>query len=159
MSALHSTFVVSGNWLMSWIAAAAWADRAFRRPARRAEWLYRLLTFAGGYLVFRSAFPLAPVSYRLWALGPSIDWVLFVVALAGFAFAWRARPYLGRLWSSSVTLKVEHRIVDAGPYAAVRHPIYTGSLITIGATLLRRVRCGRQSECSPMNAIVVACRC
>ena len=46
----------------------------------------------------------------------------------GFAFAWWARLTLGDLWSGTVSKKVDHEIVDHGPYAVVRHPIYTGIL-------------------------------
>jgi protein-S-isoprenylcysteine O-methyltransferase Ste14 len=42
--------------------------------------------------------------------------------------------HLGRLWSASVTRKEDHRVVDSGPYAIVRHPIYTGLLIAAVAT-------------------------
>jgi protein-S-isoprenylcysteine O-methyltransferase Ste14 len=47
---------------------------------------------------------------------------------------WLARIHLGRLWSSAITRKEEHRIVDTGPYAFVRHPIYTGIIIALLAT-------------------------
>jgi protein-S-isoprenylcysteine O-methyltransferase Ste14 len=55
--------------------------------------------------------------------------------VAGFAFAWWARIYLGTLWSGQVTLKPDHHIVDTGPYALVRHPIYTGILTAVLATM------------------------
>jgi protein-S-isoprenylcysteine O-methyltransferase Ste14 len=37
-------------------------------------------------------------------------------------------------WSSAITRKQEHRLVDTGPYAFVRHPIYTGIIIALLAT-------------------------
>jgi len=57
----------------------------------------------------------------------------------GFAFTWWARLHLGRLWSSSVTRKEHHHVVNTGPYAVVRHPIYTGLLLAIAATMLERI--------------------
>ena len=51
---------------------------------------------------------------------------------------WWARIHLGQLWSSSVTRKAHHHVVDTGPYAIVRHPIYTGLLLAIISTLLAR---------------------
>jgi protein-S-isoprenylcysteine O-methyltransferase Ste14 len=59
---------------------------------------------------------------------------MVAVAIAGFAFAWWARIYLGKLWSGRITRKEGHRIVDTGPYALVRHPIYTGLLTSAIAT-------------------------
>jgi protein-S-isoprenylcysteine O-methyltransferase Ste14 len=37
-----------------------------------------------------------------------------------------------------VTRKEHHHVVDSGPYAIVRHPIYTGLLLAIIATVLVR---------------------
>ncbi len=58
-----------------------------------------------------------------------------LVAFAGFAFCWWARLHLGRLWSASVTIKPDHRIVDTGPYGLVRHPIYTGLILALAASV------------------------
>lgn len=51
------------------------------------------------------------------------------VAVAGLLFALWAREHLGRNWSRSVTLKQNHELITSGPYALVRHPIYTGILV------------------------------
>lgn len=56
----------------------------------------------------------------------------------GLAFAWWARLHLGRLWSGTVTAKAEHHVVDTGPYRLVRHPIYTGLLLAILATMVAK---------------------
>ena len=48
--------------------------------------------------------------------------------------ATQARIHLGRLWSSAITRKERHRLVDTGPYAFVRHPIYTGIITALVAT-------------------------
>ena len=42
--------------------------------------------------------------------------------------------YLGPLSSSVITRKEGHKIIDAGPYALMRHPIYTGLIIALLAT-------------------------
>jgi protein-S-isoprenylcysteine O-methyltransferase Ste14 len=51
---------------------------------------------------------------------------------------WWARIHLGKLWSASVRLKSDHRIVDTGPYAFVRHPIYTGIIVAGFASAILR---------------------
>lgn len=38
---------------------------------------------------------------------------------------------LGRFFSLSVVVTSEHKIVDAGPYRFIRHPSYTGALLTL----------------------------
>ncbi len=50
------------------------------------------------------------------------------LTLGGLAFAVWARRHIGRNWSAIVTLKHDHELVTSGPYALVRHPIYTGLL-------------------------------
>jgi protein-S-isoprenylcysteine O-methyltransferase Ste14 len=74
---------------------------------------------------------------RLWRLDSAWQWALVGVAGLGFALCWWARLYMGRLWSASITRKEDHRLVDAGPYAMVRHPIYTGISLAAFATALQ----------------------
>ncbi|PYX88154.1 MAG: isoprenylcysteine carboxylmethyltransferase family protein, partial [Acidobacteria bacterium] len=50
--------------------------------------------------------------------------------------AFWARYTLGQNWSSKVTIKVEHELIRNGPYAYVRHPIYTGILLALVGTAL-----------------------
>jgi protein-S-isoprenylcysteine O-methyltransferase Ste14 len=71
---------------------------------------------------------------RLWHVGWSGAWLCVVLVALGIIFAWWARLYLGRLWSSNITRKTDHRVVDSGPYAIVRHPIYSGLLLSLSAT-------------------------
>jgi protein-S-isoprenylcysteine O-methyltransferase Ste14 len=50
------------------------------------------------------------------------------VTVMGLLFAVWARQYLASNWSSAVTIKQGHELITTGPYAMVRHPIYTGIL-------------------------------
>ena len=61
---------------------------------------------------------------RRLAMGRSI-----LLVVLGFGFSWWARTHLGNLWSANVTRKEGHALIDTGPYALVRHPIYTGIII------------------------------
>jgi protein-S-isoprenylcysteine O-methyltransferase Ste14 len=74
----------------------------------------------------------------LWASPPVLGWAMVGLTAGGFGVCWWARLYLGRLWSSSVTRKEGHHVVDTGPYALVRHPIYTGILVAAGATAIEQ---------------------
>jgi protein-S-isoprenylcysteine O-methyltransferase Ste14 len=62
----------------------------------------------------------------LWTVGPALGWAMVALTAAGIALAWWARIHLGKLWSGGVERMADHRVVDTGPYALVRHPIYTG---------------------------------
>jgi protein-S-isoprenylcysteine O-methyltransferase Ste14 len=126
-------------WLISWFAAAAWSERTVRRPAVRREVLYRVLTLAGAMLMFGFIPDGERADTPLWPVASIIGWLLACLVICGFLFTWWARIHLGQLWSSSVTRKEHHHVVDSGPYAIVRHPIYTGLLLAIIATVLLRV--------------------
>jgi protein-S-isoprenylcysteine O-methyltransferase Ste14 len=128
------TMVAWSGFVLSWIGAAFWADRAEKRPARREAWLYRAVTVAGVVLLVAGGEQFSRAADRLWSFEPVVDYALVLVVLSGLAFTWWARLYLGRLWSSSVTKKADHRVVDTGPYAIVRHPIYTGIILACAAT-------------------------
>jgi protein-S-isoprenylcysteine O-methyltransferase Ste14 len=58
------------------------------------------------------------------------------LTIAGLAFAAWARDLLGRNWSGRVIIQSGHELVTAGPYAYVRHPLYTGLLIAMFGTAL-----------------------
>ena len=72
--------------------------------------------------------PLPWLYFQLWPVGYWPFWLGAAVTVAGLLFAVWARGYLGRNWSSSVTIKQGHELITTGPYAVVRHPIYTGIL-------------------------------
>jgi len=54
-----------------------------------------------------------------------------ILCAAGVAFAIWARVHLGRNWGMPMTLREGHELVTSGPYALVRHPIYTGFLLAM----------------------------
>jgi len=120
-------------WIVSWVVAALWSGATLRKPVTPLTWLYQSLLLAGSVLLYyRTARWLG--AGRLYHVGFGGGYALAVLAILGFCFAWWARIHLGRLWSGSVTLKEGHHVVETGPYAIVRHPIYTGLLVAVIAT-------------------------
>jgi protein-S-isoprenylcysteine O-methyltransferase Ste14 len=61
---------------------------------------------------------------------------LVLQALSLLLAVW-ARRHLGRNWSGAVTVTVDHQLVTSGPYALVRHPIYTAMLGMFAGTAIR----------------------
>jgi protein-S-isoprenylcysteine O-methyltransferase Ste14 len=125
-------------WWISWMAAAVWSDRAVRRPPGRQQIVYRLLAVAGAILLFGLYRHDPQAEIILWSMPVPVAWSMVAVTVSGFLFTWWARIHLGRLWSSSVTRKADHRVVDTGPYGIVRHPIYTGIIVASVATAALR---------------------
>jgi protein-S-isoprenylcysteine O-methyltransferase Ste14 len=121
------------GWVVSWVAASVWSGRTEKRATTHEAWIYRTIIFIGAILI-------APWTARLlsegpyWRVGYYAAYALVGVMLVGLALTWWARIELGRLWSSAITRKEAHRLVATGPYAFVRHPIYTGIIIALLAT-------------------------
>jgi protein-S-isoprenylcysteine O-methyltransferase Ste14 len=54
----------------------------------------------------------------------------------GLAFAVWARFSIGRNWDGLVALKENHQLMRSGPYAIVRHPIYSGFMLATFGTAM-----------------------
>ena len=126
-------------WLLYWRISAAGVKTVVRResPASRAAHLVPLAIAAvllwvnpipGGGLLFERFLPRTLATY----------WSGTALLALGLAFSVWARIYLGRNWSATVTVKHDHELIRGGPYARVRHPIYTGVLLGfIGTAIVR----------------------
>ena len=59
-----------------------------------------------------------------------------VLTITGLAFALWARFSLGSNWDSLISLRLNHKLVRTGPYAIVRHPIYSRFMIALAGSFL-----------------------
>jgi len=73
------------------------------------------------------------LSFGYSGVGVLPDWVfypgIFLMLLGVLVRQW-AIAVLGRFFSLTVRVATDHRVVTRGPYRLVRHPSYTGVLIT-----------------------------
>lgn len=85
-----------------------------------------------------------PIPYLVTALRPGpelavpepLRWVGLGLVVAGAAFAAWAAITLGRHFDIEVEFHAGHEVVRRGPYALVRHPVYSGlALHLLGACL------------------------
>lgn len=68
--------------------------------------------------------------------GPLARQLGLLVALVGFLVALWARRSLGAAFAPTAAVPADERIVDAGPYAHVRHPFYVGLMIALAGGVL-----------------------
>lgn len=124
-----------------WLILAQFNKRA-SRSARWSGWGARLAIGVGVLVVLkfhpRAAGGLAQSIGRALPLHPGIatQWTGVGLCVAGFALAFWARAHLGRNWGMPMSLRQGHELVTSGPYAYVRHPIYSGIMLAmIGSAL------------------------
>jgi protein-S-isoprenylcysteine O-methyltransferase Ste14 len=88
-------------------------------------------------LLFSKSLRFGPLSRRFVSEAPGLKVAGIVLTWLGVLLAIWARRHIGQYWSSKITLKVDHKLIQSGPYAYVRHPIYSGLLLaTIGTALV-----------------------
>jgi protein-S-isoprenylcysteine O-methyltransferase Ste14 len=125
--------LIGGLWLV-W--AIFWLIAALRtKPTREREPTFLRVVFV--LVLFSVAVLLAGRHWhgvlRLHLIGGG--WVRYWIAVAlvvvGLAFSIWARAVLAGNWSGWVTVKEGHELIQSGPYARIRHPIYTGVLLAL----------------------------
>jgi protein-S-isoprenylcysteine O-methyltransferase len=77
-------------------------------------------------LAFRIQFS---VPQTRWPWLPWVNDLGIVLTLGGLAIRWYSIIYLGRYFTVNVAIATDHKLIDTGPYRAVRHPSYTGALL------------------------------
>jgi protein-S-isoprenylcysteine O-methyltransferase Ste14 len=87
-------------------------------------------------LLYSDRFALGPLGWRFVPEGTLVWAPGIVLTYIGAGLAIWARYSLGQYWSGRVTLKEDHQLIRFGPYAYVRHPIYSGLLLAMAGTAL-----------------------
>jgi protein-S-isoprenylcysteine O-methyltransferase Ste14 len=120
-------FVVIGYWL--WSARRVKAPKRTESLAKRflVHWLPLIVAvyLLGpgewfGHSLLREQF--VPHTTLVYSIG-------LALCIAGAALAIWSRAILGANWSAQVQIKQGHELIQRGPYALIRHPIYTGLIL------------------------------
>jgi len=132
--------VITGLWfifLAYWFVAAIRAKRSIRTTWSRGTILRAAI--AVGILLLLLGLRRLQVwrhAHTVTIVSPIIASVGVAVCALGIALAIWARTHLGRNWGMPMSLREGHELVTTGPYAFVRHPIYTGILLALIGTAL-----------------------
>jgi len=143
---MPSHFWITVPWIVFaayWVISALKTRATVRRESFLARYGVMLIEVVGFTMLFDHDFDLGwlgrhflPRTTTTAAIGIALTWV-------GIGIAMWARYHLGQFWSGRITLKEGHQLIRTGPYARLRHPIYTGlDLAVIGTALvIDRWRC------------------
>jgi protein-S-isoprenylcysteine O-methyltransferase Ste14 len=123
-----------GVFCVIWLLAAFWTKRSVYREGAAQRLRYVVPMLLGGYLLFKGN--RQPLNHRVIPHLEALAWIGLVLCVAGLVVCIWARFTLGRNWSGVVTLKGGHELITRGPYAWVRHPIYTGLLAMFVGTVI-----------------------
>jgi len=119
-----------------WLISALAAKRVVRRQSVASRVIQASPVAAGFFLLFTHTTLPWWLSQALLPDSAPVLWIGLALTAAGIAFAIWARAWIGRNWSGTVTIKEQHELIQSGPYAWVRHPIYSGFLLAFVGTAL-----------------------
>ena len=122
-------------WAIVWLLMAAWSKPSKRRefPWQRLEHVIPLMI--GFLLIYNHRFAWNFLADRIVPQNSVVAITGLLLTAGGLVFAVWARIVLGANWSGTVTIKSGHNLIRRGPYRWIRHPIYTGLLISLVGTL------------------------
>ncbi|MGH9516002.1 MAG: methyltransferase family protein [Terriglobales bacterium] len=137
MNQEQSVRILEWTWIafgLYWLIAArrVKAARTTESPAYR---VFRLLLLAITFtLLFARWIAAGFLGRHVFPQKQFLSYFGFALALAGMALAVWARVSLGEYWSDKIVLKVDHQLIRSGPYARMRHPIYSGVLLGVAGS-------------------------
>jgi hypothetical protein len=138
-------FVSWAAFLLVWGISAFFVKQDVRGGGWQRFWVFWVLRLAAAAIIVfaavrlgrRAGSPAAVFfSHPLFTPTLILGWAGALLTAIGIGFAIWARVNIGRNWSSHAAVKEHHQLVTTGPYAYVRHPIYSGILLAALGTAL-----------------------
>jgi protein-S-isoprenylcysteine O-methyltransferase Ste14 len=133
-----SAFILAAIWIVFvvvWLALAV--DTKAYAQRNVSAWAMRVLLLSGVVAFLRiPSFGhfFARIEHAVW--NPALAGIGLALVGLGIGLAIWARLHLGRNWGMPMSLKQDPELVTSGPYAYVRHPIYTGIILAVLGSVL-----------------------
>jgi hypothetical protein len=124
--------------ILFWLLNMFSNKRTVTRQSAGTRLLYTVPFFLAFWLLFGGVFRHRQHPFTLVILPHSLglNTISLVLTVLGLSLAIWARVVLGTNWSGTVTYKENHELIVRGPYAYVRHPIYSAMLLMFLGTAL-----------------------
>ena len=129
-------WIIAALWLLFvvyWAVAAVGTKRNASTPRWRLEISLRLILVLLLAAALRSRLlrQFLGETQHYTSHSPILGWAGVALCLLGFGLALSARRYLGRNWGMPMARKEQPELITSGPYAFIRHPIYTGLILAM----------------------------
>lgn len=137
MEVLISWNTVASLWVIFcfyWVVSALRVKRTQQMEAAGRRFGTVAILVVAAFLIFARRVNLGILSRRFIPQSEAIKAASIILVAVGVAIAIWARRHIGEYWSSRVALKEDHHLIQSGPYARVRHPIYSGMLLAMIGT-------------------------
>jgi protein-S-isoprenylcysteine O-methyltransferase len=112
--------------MVYWLVAGMHTKITVKKEANANRIVYLFLVIIAFALVYESKIRMGFLEERFISSNFYTQIAGIIINFLGIGFAIAARWKLGENWSGRVTVKKDHSLVQSGPYALTRHPIYTG---------------------------------
>ena len=120
--------------IVVWAVSALSAKRTRQRS--HGLWYVRFIVLVILIVLVTRTNLLSPRLLWLPPVGLPLQYLGAALCVLGIALAIWARFYLGRNWGMPQSVKENPELVTTGPYAFIRHPIYTGMLFAMAGSTL-----------------------
>jgi protein-S-isoprenylcysteine O-methyltransferase Ste14 len=143
---MNTRILVDIPWIvfiLYWIISALKTNRTQKREPFLARYGVMFIEIVGFVFLFDKYAGIGILGEGVLHKNHAIQAAAIVLIWAGILLAVWARRHLGQYWSGRITIKEDHKLIQTGPYARLRHPIYSGlDLAAIGtAFAIDRWRC------------------
>jgi protein-S-isoprenylcysteine O-methyltransferase Ste14 len=125
-------FIFAAYWLIS----ARNLKPVKKREPLASRALYIVLVAMAALFFLKLLPDTSALRHRFIANITALYYLGFAISCAGVAIAIWARYHIGANWSGRVTVKQDHELIQTGPYARLRHPIYSGVQLGLLGTAL-----------------------
>jgi protein-S-isoprenylcysteine O-methyltransferase Ste14 len=132
-------YLIEGPWIVFvvyWAIGALKTRRTVSQESFVSRYGILALEILGFVLLFSDTFEFEILDQRVIERTYALAVTGVVLTWVGIGLALWARWHLGQYWSARITLKEDHKLIRSGPYARLRHPIYSGlDLAAIGSAM------------------------